>query len=241
MAMAAAEQALPPETVTQVKFILGKLFKDGQQWVKGIGMSDWRRVRYVGTRASRSVGTGPSVKFVVEDILPVFTYLSKVASNATGGMHSYLIVKADNGCLTENGIALLRPVLKSNFSNEPTLNFHVWFHCLPSGLPNDHLMVGWRLEGPEGGNSAHDFFHAQPLRAYGPEEQGHGLHERFPVRFPTLPLPASNVVELCLTAVLVACGKEALRTFVGSGNPEVRVAAKAFWGKVFGSATPTHP
>jgi hypothetical protein len=234
MATAAAEQVLPPETVTQLKYILEKLFSDGQQWVKGIGTTDWRRVRYHGTRSRRSAGTGPSVTHIVENINPVLGYLSKGASSETAMTHSYVIVKADNGCLNENGIALLRPLLKSNFNNEPTLNFHVWFHCMPSANANDHLMVGWRLEGPEGGTSAHDFFHAQPLRAYGPEEKGHGLPERFPVRFPTLPLPASNVVELCLTAVLVACGKEALRAFVGSGNSEVRTAAKAFWKKVFG-------
>jgi hypothetical protein len=147
------------------------------------------------------------------------------------------LVKADSGCLNENGIALLRPVLKINLSNEPTLNFHVWFHCMPSGNENDHLMVGWRLEAPEGGTSAHDFYHAQPLRLYGPEERAHGLHDRYPVRFPTVPLPASNAVELCLTAILIACGKEALRTFTGSGDALVRAAARAYWAKLFGGGT----
>lgn len=239
MVTAAPEQTLAPETVAQLRFILDKLFKEGQQWVKGIGMTDWRRVRYIGVRARRAATGGPSVTHIVEDIQPVLGYLSKGASNETGMVHSYVIVKADNGCLNENGIALLRPVLKCNLSNEPTLNFHVWFHCMPSGNANDHLMIGWRLEAPEGGGSAHDFFHAQPLRTYGPEEKGHGLHDRFPVRFPTIPLPASNVVELCLTAVLVACGKETLRTFVrGSSNAEVRAAANAFWTKVFGAGAP---
>lgn len=237
MAMIAPEQVLPSETVAQLKCILGKLFNDGQQWVKGIGTTDWRRVRYHGTRSRRSAGTGPSVTHIVENINPVLGYLSMGASIETARAHNYVIVKADNGCLKENGIALLRPVLKSNFDNEPTLNFHVWFHCMPSANANDHLMVGWRLEGPEGSTSAHDYFHAQPLRLYGPEEKGHGLPERFPEGFPTLPLPASNVVELCLTTVLVACGKEALRSFVGSGNAEVRAAAKAFWNKVFGGGS----
>jgi hypothetical protein len=239
MATAAPEQSLAPETVIQLRFILEKLFKEGQQWIKGIGATDWRRTRYISARARRSGGGGPSVTNVVEDIQPVLGYLAKEASNETGMVHSYVILKAESGCLIENGIALLRPVLKNNFSNRPTLNFHIWFHCMPSANANDHLMIGWRLEGPEGGASSHDFFHAQPLRKYGPEEKGHGMHDRFPERFPTIPLPASNVVELCLTAVLVACGKETLRAFVrNSGNAEVRAAANAFWTKVFGGGVP---
>ena len=165
-------------------------------------------------------------------------YLGKGASNETGSVYSYVIVKADKLCLADGGIALLRPVLKRTRGSEAILNFHVWFHCLPAGNHGDHLMVGWRLENPEDGDT-HNFFHAQPLRTYGPEERGHGLHDHFPVRFPTIPLPASNAVELCLTAVLMACGKEALRTFVRSSrNAEVRAAANAFWTKVFGGAAP---
>jgi len=176
------------------------------------------------------------VSNVVDDVNAVLGYLSKEASNVTGGVHSYMVVKGDNGCLAEGGIALLRPVLKTNFNDEPTLNFHVWFHCMPSGGADDHLVTGWRLEHPEGNKTAHDFFHAQPMRKFGPDETVHGMHHRFSESFPTIPLPASNAVELCLTAVLVACGKEALRTFVrSSGNAEVRAVAKAFWTKVFGA------
>lgn len=242
MATAANEQGLAAEAVAQLRFILDRLFKDGQQWIKGITTTDWRRMRYVEARARRSTNTGPSITHVVKEMQPVLGYLAKVASEETGRFHGYVIVKGDNSCLKEGGVALIRPVLKLNLDNEPTLNFHVWFHCMPSGNDEDHLMVGWRLEGPEGGgdSSPHDFFHAQPLRSYGPEDKGHGLHDRFPVRFPTIPLPASNVVELCLTAVLVACGKETLRTFIrSSGNAEVRAAANTFWTKVFGKAAPT--
>lgn len=241
METAVQERALAAETVAQLRFILNRLFRDGQQWIRGIATTDWRRMRYVEVRARRSTGTGPSITNVVTDVQRVLGYLARVASEETGRFHGYVIVKGDNGCLKEGGIALIRPVLKVNFDQEPTVNFHVWFHCMPSGNDNDHLMVGWRLEGPEGGgdSSTHDFFHAQPLRFYGPEDRGHGLHDRFPVRFPTIPLPASNVVELCLTAVLVACGKETLRALVrNSGNAEVRAAANAFWAKVFSKAVP---
>jgi hypothetical protein len=242
MASTVHEDMLAPGVISQLQFILDRLFKDGQRWIKGIGVTDWRRLRYAEVRARRSSNTGPSITHVIRQVQPVLCYVAKPASEETGSFHGYVIVKGDNSCLKESGIALIRPVLKLNFDHEPTLNFHVWFHCMPSGNDDDHLMVGWRLEGPEGGgdSSPHDFFHAQPLRSFGPEDKGHGLHDRFPIRFPTIPLPASNVVELCLTAVLVACGKETLRTFIrSSGNAEVRAAANSFWTKVFGKSAPS--
>ncbi len=241
MATAPTTSPLPSETVQQLRFILDRLFKEGRQWVKGIGTSDWRRARYLGDAraARRAAGAAPSVVNVVADVQALLGYLGKDATSETASMHNYIVVKADSQCLDGNGIALLRPVLKTNFDNQPQLNFHVWFHCLSPGTVDDHLMVGWRLEAPEGGGSTHDFFHAQPLRRYGPDATVHGLHARFPEGFPTIPLPATNVVELCLTAVLVACGKDALRALVrNSGDATVRSAANAFWTKVFGGLNP---
>lgn len=183
------------------------------------------------------MGSAPSVGNVVADVHVLLSYLAKEAGAESASAHNYFVVKADSQCLDGNGIALLRPVLKTNFDNKPQMNFHVWFHCLSPGTVDDHLMVGWRLEAPEGGGSAHDFFHAQPLRRYGPDDAVHGLHRRFPENFPTIPLPATNVVELCLTAVLVACGKDTLRALVrGSRDATVRAAAKAFWTRVFGTS-----
>jgi hypothetical protein len=81
MATAALGHALAPDTVAQLRYILDKLFKEGQQWVKGIATTDWRRMRYVGARARRSAANGPSVSHVVDDIQPILGYLSKVASS----------------------------------------------------------------------------------------------------------------------------------------------------------------
>lgn len=231
--MAMQAQTVAPEVVSQLRIIVEKLFSDGQRWVKGIDRADWRRQRYVGDRARRAVGSGPSVANVVDWIPPVLGYLEKEASGETASLHNYLIVKPDSQCLDDKGIALLRPVLKRDKDDRPQINFHIWFHVLSPQGSDDHLMLGWRLESPEGDATTHDFFHAQPLRKYGVEEAVHGLHARHPERFPSIPLPASNCVELCLTAVLVACGKEALRDFVRSSDPAVRAASRGFWDKVF--------
>jgi hypothetical protein len=232
------EKRIEAETVEQLKSILDKLHRDGQRWIKGVSSDDWRRTRYISSRARRPRGgdvqSGPSVSNIIEESGIILNYVSQAASNFTAESHNYFIIKPDNGCLTENGLALLRPVLKKNFDDEPQLNFHIWFHCMPNANPNDHLMVGWRLESPEGSNSTHDFYHAQPLRRFGIEASSFGMPDRFSERFPTIPLPASNLVELCLNAVLVACGKDALRTFIrNSSNEKVRIAARDLWSKIF--------
>jgi hypothetical protein len=235
MATTISEQALSHETVEQLNAIFDKVFTEGQQWIKSIGVTDWRKTHYLGARARRNSGTGPSVEHVANAVKPVLDYMAKTATTQTGATHNYIIVKPDNSCLNEGGIALIRPVLKCNTSNEPRLNFHVWFHCMPAANPDDHLMVGWRLEGPEGHTTTHNFFHAQPLRKYGSAEKGHGLPDRYPERFPTIPLPATDIVELCLTAILVACGKDAIGNLVRhSSNAKVRASANAFYTKVFG-------
>lgn len=235
------------DVVLQIRSILDKLHKDGQHWVRGVASDDWRKLRYI-TARGRARGvvkvTGPSVTDIIDEAGVISSYISKAASSQTGALHNYFIVKPDNGCLAESGLALVRPVLKLNFDSEPKLNFHVWFHCLPGASVDDHLMIGWRLEAPEGKGTSHDYYHAQPLRRFGVAERAYGMHERFSERFPTIPLPASSAVELCLNAVLIACGKDALREFIrGSNNEQVRVAAKALWSKIFvmGVSVPSAP
>lgn len=179
---------------------------------------------------------------VVSEVRSLQGYVSKTPTAESASEHLYIIVKGDDQCIGRGeGLVLLRPVLKRNFDNIPQLNFHVWFHCVSRGSSSEHVVFGWRLEAPEGegasgiGEAKHNFYHAQPLLKFGPSQAINGLHREFPERFPTFPLPASSVVELCLTAVLVAGGKEALRTMVRNPDPSLRHAAKEFWTKVFGT------
>ena len=223
---------LPPDELEQLKSILNQLFREGNHWIAGIPSNDWRRIRY---HASRNRGpTDPSTDGVSNSWDPLAGYISKPATNLTGQLHHYLVVRPDKACEECNGIALLRLVLKTNFDDEPILNFHVWFHDVAPANGVDHLMFGLRLESPEGRDSSHNFFHAQPLRKYGPGEKVHGLPARLSESFPTIPLPANCLVELCLTAVLVACGKDALRNVIRNGRTtQVREAARVYWAKIF--------
>ncbi len=227
--------AVPREIISQLRVILGKVFEEGQLWIKSTSQADWRRQRYISARGRRAAISGPSVGNIVDVAQAIFGYIGKDASNETERSYHYLIVKPEPTCLAEDGVALLRPVLKLDLNNNPQLNFHVWFHGFSTPPDDNHLMMGWRLEVPEGGDSTHNFFHAQPLRKFGAEESVHGLgHPKHSERFPSIPLPASNCVELCLTAILIACGKEAIRTFVSSRDVAIRKASRIYWSKVFG-------
>lgn len=226
---------LPSDALTPLRVIVEKLYGDGQRWIRSISTTDWRRKWYMTHQRRRT--PGPDIGDIAGSAEVLSGYISKPASAQTGGMHFYFVVRPDKACIEDGSIAIFRLVLKTNFSNLPQLNFHVWFHSVSRANQTDHHMVGWRFENPEGGDSRHNYFHAQPLRKYGKDQCVHGLHDRFSESFPTIPLPANTAVELCLTAVLVASGKEGLRSFVNSSNIHVRNATRIFWTKVFGGQT----
>lgn len=227
------KNTLPSDSADQIRAILRPLFDDGQRWLQAIAIDDWRKTRYAQQSSRRrSPPSGPSLQNITTNAEQLLGYLSKEITTQVSGAHEYhFIVRPERVCASAGHVAIIRPVLKINFSGEPRLNFHIWFHDHSN---NDHLMYGWRLEGPEGSDTSHDYYHAQPLKRFGAEQSIYGMPNRFPEKFPTIPLPAIDVVELCLTAVLIACGKDALRTILRSnGNAHVREAARAFWGRLF--------
>lgn len=234
---------LPDPEIEAVKSILEALRAEGRHWIRGISTDDWRRLHYAATpRNARRAGVrqnvGPAVAELFEDHRAIRKYLAQEASGHSEEMQHYILVKGDRHCIEDRGMVLLRPVLKVDFNGTVLLNFHVWFHDVEPANGQNHLMFGFRLEAPEKG-SVHDYFHAQPLRRFGAAGLCHGMSNRFPERFPTIPLHASDFVELCLNAVLIACGKDALRAILrGTGDPVVRSAANALWSKIF--ATDPH-
>ena len=204
--------------------------------------ADWRRLRYHGnarhvrrTAVAATLKFGPGETELVTDQFGLASYLADDPSSATETASHYILVRADKQTLDDNAVAFIRPVSKLDFSGKPLLNFHVWFHRLaPSGVENQ-VMFGMRLEGPEGGDT-HDYYHAQPLSQFGSSGECQGMPEHFSQKFPTIPLNAADVLELCLNTVLVACGKDALRSIVrGAADHAIRSAARDFWKKMFGS------
>lgn len=151
MAMATSNSALPAETLAQIEVILKTSFNDGRHWVKGIGKEDWRRVRYFGDShsARRAALTGPSGKHIPSDIQALLGYIRKNATTQTALTHIYMVVRAEKKCLDGNGIALLRPVLKTNIDHEWIFRFMrgqysgAWEANVPGhGRPRFRIMGG---------------------------------------------------------------------------------------------------
>ena len=72
--------------------------------------------------------------------------------------------------------------------------------------------IGFRFETPEQGEE-HDYFHCQPCRNLGdkiPIDEAADISENFP----TIPLNASNIVELTLCAIMATMGRKRARKFV---------------------------
>lgn len=72
----------------------------------------------------------------------------------------------------------------------------------------------FRFETPEAGD-VHNYYHCQPCRNFGDKENLKNS-VLFSERFPTIPLNASNIVELTLCALMAALGRQKTKTFVRS-------------------------
>lgn len=100
--------------------------------------------------------------------------------------------------------------LRWNFNLDPIefrLFLGLWYET--AGQRNFN---GYRFETPETGDS-HDYYHCQPCRNFGDKEL---LPEAALVseKFPTIPLNASNIVELTVCALMATMGRKKMNQFL---------------------------
>lgn len=70
----------------------------------------------------------------------------------------------------------------------------------------------FRFETPELGDE-HDYFHCQPCNNFGDREPVPGAAP-ISQRFPTIPMNASNIVELTICALMATMGRKKMKEFV---------------------------
>lgn len=100
--------------------------------------------------------------------------------------------------------------LRWNFNKDPVefrLFLGLWYET--NGERNFN---GYRFETPEEGQE-HDYFHCQPSRNFGDRDL---LPEAALVseKFPTIPLNASNIVELTVCALMATLGRKKMNQFL---------------------------
>lgn len=133
----------------------------------------------------------------------------------------WLISTKPAGNFSQNKILVIEPNvheadpfvgvwLKWDFSDEQavfSLFLGMW-----SVISRKKTFVAFRYEAPETGEE-HDFFHCQPCRNFGDKID---LPEAALIsdRFPTIPLNASNIVELTVCALMSTLGRKKAKNFL---------------------------
>ncbi|TAZ45339.1 hypothetical protein ELH75_34980 [Rhizobium leguminosarum] len=80
-----------------------------------------------------------------------------------------------------------------------------------SEIEGEKSFIAFRFEAPEQGEE-HDFYHCQPCRNFGDKVK---VPHAVPVseHFPTVPINASNIVELTACAIMAVFGRKETRRF----------------------------
>jgi hypothetical protein len=81
-----------------------------------------------------------------------------------------------------------------------------------SEIDNTKTFIAFRFEAPEQGDE-HNYFHCQPCRDFGDREQVPNA-ALVSHRFPTIPVNASNIVELTVCALMSTMGHKKMKSFV---------------------------
>jgi hypothetical protein len=81
-----------------------------------------------------------------------------------------------------------------------------------SEVDGTKTFVAFRFEAPEEGDE-HNYFHCQPCRNFGDKEMVPNA-ALVSQKFPTIPLNASNIVELTVCALMASMGHKKMKSFV---------------------------
>lgn len=81
-----------------------------------------------------------------------------------------------------------------------------------SEIDGSKTFIAFRFETPERGDE-HDYYHCQPCRNFGDKEQVPNA-ALVSHRFPTIPINASNIVELTVCALMACMGHKNMKAFV---------------------------
>ena len=134
--------------------------------------------------------------------------LHEIGPRPTGSLPSKTVLLVQPSA-NENE-AILGLWLKWNFAADP-FEFRL-FVGQWSQIGGTKTFIAFRFEAPEMGEQ-HDYYHCQPSRDFG---------DRDPVphavlishRFPTIPVNASNIVELTICALMACMGHKGIKAFV---------------------------
>lgn len=172
----------------------------GVRWVRSLGAQDWRGNIVSELRTRKLDLLGNQGVLTLKDRL-----LSQVRSATEFDPFPYFVARPQNRALSEKWVSAIGVEARLNKDQSVNLGFHVLFFGKPQSLLT---AFGHRFDAPEGSKTTHNFYHVQPLRAWRNGMYIPGAFQQQPDTFPTIPLQATDSLDLALHAVHVACGSE---------------------------------
>lgn len=160
----------------------------------------------------------------------------------TGEIHA--IGRKPNGSFPSKKILVMPPSgreqeailglwVRWNFDADP-FEFRVFLGQW-SQIEGKKTFIAFRFDAPEQGDE-HNYFHCQPCRNFGDKEivPNAALVSH---RFPTIPLNASNIVELTVCALMASKGRRKMQDFVRKilrdPSAESNASLKAAYSRCF--------
>ena len=203
------------EQFEAVQLILNQLKSDGLEWFRNSVLDEKTFLQQ-----PRSEGFG------------VFNgrQIHEIGTKPNGSFPGKKFLIMQPGAKETN--AVLGLWLKWDF-REGTHNFRLFLGQW-SVVEKKKTFGAFRFETPETGD-VHNYYHCQPCRNFGDKEKlKNSVY--FSERFPTIPLNASNIVELTLCALLAALGRQKTKTFVrallSQGSGSENSVLKEAYGRV---------
>lgn len=170
----------------------------GARWLRSLGLQDWRRniVSELRTKNLELMGAQALSAFKPQ-------LLGKIRTKAEFEPLPYFVVRPRGPADAEYWVPALGVEARENKDETIHLGFHVLFF---GKSQRTFHSFGHRFDAPEGKQTTHNFYHVQPLRRWRNGEHVPFAFQQQPDTFPTIPLQASDSLDLALHAVHVACG-----------------------------------
>ena len=196
--------------------LIAQLHSRALRALKDVGREDWRRqlLSSRGDLVSFDLSRS-SDKAVEEEVLGIITEDNKCSR--------FYVVIPEERANKSSWLALARIVVRSNHDGDKSINLELVLLTSTS----EPLGIGYRFENPEGKETTHNFYHAQPIRklkgagATADEINIPGTPTWYPDTFPSFPIPASDYLDLVLYGAHVACGRQRIEELTRPGGNDL--------------------
>jgi hypothetical protein len=189
------------------------LFKEALGWRSTLRPGDWRQTFHKGTLPFTLLEKP-------DDLEALMTSLDRLAAPSPPCM----ILRPDRGA--DNMLPLVQFRYDNSEGHEKTA-LRVGFLLRLDRPGINYGFFGFRYESPERGQS-HNFYHVQPIRGF---EKNDAVQLYavgwMPTRFPTIAVPAVDLLDLFLVMLLSVQGKTAIQSLAFSSAVSSNIKAKA--------------